>query len=114
MIAQVARPRRAQRAEQATADPTAPTAARVASNPAALARPARCPSLDLSPPIARPTTHRTADPGPRAADGPRESSLGLQTHPGRAGRTRPRGGRLDRLDDPQERQAEPCAPTIRS
>ena len=34
--------------------------------------------------------------------------MGLQTHPGRVGRTRPRGGRLDRLDDPQERRAEPA------
>src|SRR6185503_1044449 len=76
----------------------------LASNPAALARPARRPPLDLSPPIARPNTHRTADPGPRAADGPRESSLGLQTHPGQAGRTRPSRGRLDRLEDPQRRR----------
>jgi hypothetical protein len=45
-------------------------AARVAPNAAALARPARRPPLDLPPPTTRPTTNRTADPGPRAADGP--------------------------------------------
>jgi len=28
-------------------------------------------------PTIRPTTHRTADPGPGAADGPRESPMGL-------------------------------------
>ena len=34
------------------------------------------------PPTTRPTTHPTTDPRPGAADGPRESPLGLQTHPG--------------------------------
>ena len=85
----LARPRRAQRPEQTAARPAAPDAARLAPNAAALARPARRPPLDLSAPTTRPTTHSTADPGPGAADGPRESPLGLQTHPGRAGRTRP-------------------------
>ena len=100
--ADLARPRRAQRAEQAAARPAAPAAAGVAPNAAALARPARRPPLDLPAPTTRPTTHRTADPGPGAADGPRESPLGLQTHPGRAGRPRPCRRRLDRLEDPEE------------
>ena len=75
----LARPRRAQRTEQTAARPAAPAAAGVAPNAAALARPARRPPLDLPAPTTRPTTHRTADPGPGAADGPRESPLGLQT-----------------------------------
>jgi hypothetical protein len=37
----------------------------------------RRPPVDLPAPTTRPTTHRTGDPGPRAADGPRESPLGL-------------------------------------
>jgi hypothetical protein len=57
--------------------PAAPGAAGLAPNAIALAPPARRPPLDLPPPIARPTTHPTADPSPRAADGPRESPLGL-------------------------------------
>ena len=96
----VARPRRTQRAEQAAADPAAPTAAGLTPNPAALAPPARRPALDLPAPTTRPTTHRSADPSPGAADGPRESPLGLQKDSGRAGRTRPYRSRLDRLDDP--------------
>jgi hypothetical protein len=50
--------------------PAAPVAAGIAPNAAALARPARRPPLTY--PRRRPgqTTHRTADPGPRAADGP--------------------------------------------
>ena len=76
--ADLARPRPAQRADQATADPSAPTAARVTPNPAALARPARRPPLDLPPPTpGRPPTA----PPIRALVweyGPRESSLGLQ------------------------------------
>ena len=55
----VARPRRAQCAEQAAPHLAAPAAARVAQNPAALARPPRCPPLDLPAPTPRPTTHRT-------------------------------------------------------
>ena len=50
-------------------------------NAAALARPTRRPPLDLPAPTTRPTTHPTTDPGPGAADGPRESPLGLQTDP---------------------------------
>jgi putative transposase len=38
--------------------------------------------VDLPAPTTRPTTHRTGDPGPRAADGPRESPLGLPTDQG--------------------------------
>ena len=44
--------------------------------------PTRRPPLDLPAPTTRPTAHRTADPGPGAADGPRESPLGLQAYPG--------------------------------
>ena len=110
----LARPRRAQRAEQAAARPAAPAAAGLTPNAAALARPARRPPLDLPAPTTRPTTHRTADPGPRAADGPRESPLGLQTHPGRAGRPRPSRGRLDRLEDPEGRRTRSRAPTVRA
>ena len=50
--------------------PAAPGAAGVAPNAAALAPPARRPPLDLPAPTVRPTTHRTGDPRPRAADGP--------------------------------------------
>jgi hypothetical protein len=71
----LARPRRSQRAEQAPPSPAAQAAARVAPNAAALARPAHRPPLDLPATTTRPTTHRTADPGPGAADGQRESSL---------------------------------------
>ena len=110
----LARPRRAQRTEQTAARPAAPAAAGVAPNPAALARPARRPPLDLPAPTTRPTTHRTGDPGPRAADGPRESPLGLQTDPGRVGRTRPFRGRLDRLEDLEGRGTRSRAPTVRA
>src|SRR4051812_29033165 len=95
----LARPRRAQRAEQAAARRVAPGAAGLTPNPAALARPARRPPLDLPAPTTRPTTHRIGYQGPRAADGPREPPLGLQTDPGRVGRPRPYRGRLDRLED---------------
>jgi hypothetical protein len=61
--------------------PLRQTSAGDAPNVAAPARPVRCPPLDLPPPTTRSTTHRTADPGTGAADGPRESDLGLQTHP---------------------------------
>jgi putative transposase len=46
--------------------------------------------------------------GPGAADGPREPPLGLPTHSGRAARTRPCGGRLDRLEDHEERGTDPA------
>ena len=95
--ADLARPRGAQRAGQAVACPAAPAAAGVTPNPAALARQPRCPPLDLPATTARPTTYPAADPGVRAADGPRESPLGVQAHPGRSGRSRPHRGRLDRL-----------------
>ena len=74
--ADLGRPRRAQRAEQAATRPAAPAAARLTPNPAALARPARRPPLDLPATTTRPTTHRTADPGAGAADGPGESHAG--------------------------------------
>jgi len=67
--ADLARPCRAQRAEQAATRPAAPDAAGVTPNAAALARPTRCPTLDLPTPIARPSRHHSADPGPRATDG---------------------------------------------
>ena len=89
-------------------------AAGVAPNATALARPARRPPLDLPAPTTRPTTHRTGDPGPRAADGPRESPLGLQTDPGRVGRTRPFRGRLDCLEDLEGRGTRSRAPTGRA
>src|SRR3954470_2289759 len=60
----LARPRRAQRTEQTAARPAAPSPADLASNPAALAPPARRPPLDLPAPATGPTTHATADPGP--------------------------------------------------
>src|SRR5688500_1985261 len=68
-----------QRAEQAAAHAPAPAAACLAKDSAALARRPRCPPLDL--PTARPPTHPTAHPDTGAADGPRESQLGLPTHP---------------------------------
>src|SRR3954468_21353352 len=80
--ADVARPRSAQRTEQTAAAPAAPAAAGVAPNAAALARPARCPTLDLPAPTTRPTTYPTADPGRGVTDGPRESPLGLQKDSG--------------------------------
>src|SRR6187200_2158330 len=57
----------------------------VAPNPPTLARPTRCPTLDLPAPTTRPATYPAADPGFGAADGPRQSSMGIQAHPGRAG-----------------------------
>ena len=97
--AHLARPRRAQRAEQAAAHPATPDATGLAPDAAALARPARRPTLDLPAPTARPTTHPAPDPGPRATNGPRESPLGVQAHPGRAGRPRPFARRLDGLEN---------------
>jgi hypothetical protein len=49
--------------------------------PAALARPPRRPPLDLPATTTGPPAHPTTDPGPRAADGPRQPHLGLPTHP---------------------------------
>src|SRR5688572_2768838 len=66
-----------QRAGQAVTRPGAPGAAGIAPNAVALARPARRPPLDLPAPTTRPSTHPTANPRPGAADGPRESPLGL-------------------------------------
>ena len=42
----------------------------------------RTPPLDLPAPTTGPTTHAVADPDAGAADGPGESPLGLQAHPG--------------------------------
>ena len=112
--AELARPRSTQRVKQAVACPAASGAAGVAPNAIALARPDRCPPLDLSAPTTGSTTYRTADPRPGAADGPRESPLGLQAHPGRADRPRPRRCRLDRLEDPEERWARPGSPPVRA
>src|SRR5687767_1712036 len=91
-----------------------PAAVGVTPNAAALARPTRCATLDLPAPTTRPTTHRTADSDPGAADGPRESPLGLPKSSGRAGRTRPYRCRLDRLEDPAGRGARSGSPTGRS
>src|SRR5512133_490993 len=112
--ADLARPGGAQRAEQADACLIAPAAAGVTPNPAALACPARRPPLDLPAPPTGSTTHPAADPGPGAADGPRESALGLQTHPGRADRPRPFRRRLNRVDDPEVRRTRSRAPEGRS
>src|SRR5690348_10451124 len=78
----LARPRDPQRAQQAAADPAAPNAARLAPHAASLARQAHHPPLDLPAPTTRPTTHATADPGPGAPHGPRESPMGLSTDTG--------------------------------
>ena len=61
--ADLARPRRPQRAEQAAAHPAAPAAARLTPNPAALARPARRPPLDLPATTTRPTARRHSRSG---------------------------------------------------
>ena len=57
--------------------PAAPDTTRLTPNAAALACPPRRPPLDLPAPTTGATTHCTADPGARAADGPRESPLWL-------------------------------------
>src|SRR4051812_37847951 len=57
--------------------PAAPDAAGLTPNPAALAHPTRRPALDLPSPTTGPTTHRGTDPSPGAADGSRESPMGL-------------------------------------
>src|ERR1700750_698375 len=62
----------------------------------------------------RPTTYPANDPGTGGADGPRESPLGVQAHPGRADRPRPSRRRLDRLDDLEERRTRSGSPTIRA
>lgn len=72
--------------------------------PAALARPPRRPPPDLPETPTGPPTHPRADPGPGAADGPREPNLGLPTHPGRTRRTRPPDRRLDRVEDLEDRR----------
>src|SRR4051812_8140242 len=107
----LARPRRAQRT---AARRVAPGAAGVTPNPAALATPARRPPLDLPAPTTRPTTHRTGYPRPRAPHGPREPQLGLQTDPGRVGRTGPFRGSLDCLEGLEERGTRSRAPTVRA
>src|SRR5262245_61622429 len=84
----LARPRPPQRAEQAAAHGSTPAAARLPQNIVAVARPPHRPTLDLPTTTTRPSIHPTAHPSPGAADGSRESRLGLPTHPGRTGRTR--------------------------
>src|SRR5689334_7806068 len=106
--------RRVQRAVQAAARPRAPDAAGLTPNPVALARRSRRPTLDLPAPPTGPTTHRSSDPSPGTEDGPRESSMGLQEDPGRAGRPRPHRRRIDRLDDPEERRPPSRASTSRA
>ena len=110
----MARPRRPQRAEQTAPSPAPPTATGLTQNPAALARAPRCAPLDLPAPTTRPSTNITADPGPGVADGPRESRLGLQTHPGRTGRPRPPDRRIDRVDHPQGRGYRSRSTTVRA
>src|SRR3954451_15026116 len=58
--------------------------------------PHRRPGRPPTPPRRRaPPRPPPADPSPGATHGPRESPLGLQTHPGRADRPRPSRRRLD-------------------
>ena len=57
--------------------------------------------------------HRTADPGPGAADGPREPHLGLSTHPRRAHRTRPPRCRLHCMEDLEVRGYRPRPAAVR-
>jgi hypothetical protein len=65
----------------------------------------RRPPVDLPAPTTRPTTHSSSNPDSGAADSPGESPLGLPADTGRAGRTRPYRGHLDRLESPQGRRA---------
>jgi hypothetical protein len=74
--ADLARPRHPQRAEQAAASPAAPAAAGLTQDPAALARPAGRPPLDLPATTSGPTARRATHPGVGAADGPGEPHLG--------------------------------------
>ena len=85
----------------------------VPEDPAALARPSRRPPLDLPATPTGSSTHRPADPCPRAADGPRESDMGLPTHPGRTRRTRPPARRLRHLEDFDQRRHRPRSVTVR-
>jgi hypothetical protein len=55
----------------------APAAARLAQDPAALARPAGRPPMDLPATTTGPTAHRPTHPGAGAAAGPGEPHLGL-------------------------------------
>src|SRR5687768_853964 len=75
------RPRRPQRAGQTAARTAAPAAARLAQNPAGLARPPRRPQMHLSAATPRPTTCFAGDPSPGATDGEGESDLGAPPHP---------------------------------
>src|SRR5690349_12695094 len=109
----LARPRRAQRPEQTVGRPVAPATAGLAPHAAALAPPARHPTLDQPAPTTRPTAHRCADPGARATDGPRESSLGLPKNPRRISRPRQHRRRLHRLEDHEEAWARSGATTVR-
>jgi hypothetical protein len=103
--AELGRPRAAQCAELAATGRSTTAAARISPGPAALARSAGRPPLDLPATTTRPITRRATHPGAGAADGLGESELGLPPHPGRAGRPRPSGGRVHRLDDPRSHPA---------
>ena len=59
--------------------PAAPAAARLTPDPAALARRAGRPPLDLPAPATRPPARRSTRAGPGTADGPGEPGLGLPT-----------------------------------
>jgi hypothetical protein len=65
--AELGRPRAAHRAEPAPAGQSAPVAARVTPNPAALARPAGRPSVELSTTTTRPPHHVASGSGAGAA-----------------------------------------------
>ena len=56
------------------------------------------------PPVAQP------DPGAGAAVGPGEPTVGVPTHPGRAGRPRPSDRRIDGVEDPEGRRTSTPAP----
>ena len=95
---ELGRPRAAQRPEPAPAGQSAPAAARVTENPAALARPAGRPPLELSATTTWPPNHVANGSGAGVADGPGEPTVGVPTHPRRAGRPRPSDLRVHRVD----------------
>ena len=106
------RPRVPHRVEQAVARAAAPVAAGVAQNPAALARRPRRSPLDL-PETTRPTGRPGHRPVPWCCGWPGRTPPWATDDPWRAGRTRPRGGRLDRLDDPQRRRPRSRTTAVR-
>jgi hypothetical protein len=101
--------------EQAAAHAAAPVVAGLVEDPAALARPPRRPLLDLSTTTIRPPAHRAIHPRVGAADGSRESHLGLPPDRGERDGHEHRG-RLDTVlqaqqdeqaDDPDQHEPRP-------